>query len=208
MATALLLELANDPRSLYRHTVDEYEQMIASGALEEGAPFELLDGHLVRKIRGASGEDPMTFGTGHVTLTTRLGDLNPQLKPLGCYIRIQAPVRLPPYDEPEPDGLIVRGTDEDYTQRHPVAADVLCVIEVADASLKRDRGYKLQLYAKAGLPTYIIFNLVDRIVEVYTGPLTGEGRYANEIRLSLAQGLPLPTPSGSPLIVPIATLFP
>jgi Uma2 family endonuclease len=137
-----------------------------------------------------------------------LGDLNPSLKKLGCYIRIQSPVTLPPYDVPEPDGLIVRGTDADYTLRHPVAQDVLCVIEVADASLRRDRGYKLELYAGSGLPIYFIVNLIDRVVEVYSEPVKAESKYAAPKILSLAESVSFPTPTGEALVVPVKQLLP
>ncbi|NLX96074.1 MAG: hypothetical protein GXY83_07850 [Rhodopirellula sp.] len=40
-------------------------------------------------------------------------------------------------------------------------AAVLCVIEVADASLHHDRTVKQQIYADSGLPQYIILNLPE-----------------------------------------------
>jgi Uma2 family endonuclease len=76
--------------------------------------------------------------------------------------------------EPEPDGAIVIGGPRDYADRHPGPADVAVVIEIADATLDRDRGIKLRSYARAKIPAYWIINLVDRQVEVYTNP-TGDG---------------------------------
>jgi len=49
------------------------------------------------------------------------------------------------------------------------------VVEVADASLNRDRTIKKRLYAAAGIAVYWIVNLVDSQVEVYTDP-TGPGQ--------------------------------
>ena len=46
----------------------------------------------------------------------------------------QQPIVLPPDGEPEPDGAIIRAAADDYRGRKPGAADVLCVIEVADAA--------------------------------------------------------------------------
>jgi Uma2 family endonuclease len=43
-------------------------------------------------------------------------------------------------------------------------------VEVADASLHRDRTFKKRLYAQAGIPAYWIVNLVDGHIEVYTDP--------------------------------------
>ena len=44
------------------------------------------------------------------------------------------------------------------------------VVEVADASLDRDRSIKKQVYARAGIPVYWIVNLQERRIEVYTDP--------------------------------------
>jgi Uma2 family endonuclease len=152
--TAILQEVADDPRLVYRYTVDDYHRMIEEGTLEEGAPFELLDGQVVRKLRNATGEDPITVGDDHRVAVLRLGKLDRKFEKLGCHVTTQQPLALPPFDEPEPDGAIVRGTIDDYTNRKPGPADVLCVIEVADASLRRDRGYKQRIYADSGIPVY------------------------------------------------------
>ena len=45
-----------------------------------------------------------------------------------------------------------------------------CLIEVAESTLERDRGGKLIAYAKGGVPTYWIVDLVERQIEVYTQP--------------------------------------
>jgi Uma2 family endonuclease len=151
MTLAIEKELTQDPRMLYRISTEGYHRMIELEEIEEGAPFELLDGYIVRKIRSAQGEDPRTINPNHATAVSRLVALNNRLTPHDCYMRVQQPISLPPFDEPEPDGAIVRGKIEDYQNHHPGPKDVLCVIEVADASLKRDRGYKRELYARVGI---------------------------------------------------------
>ena len=208
MSNRLLHELAEHPELILRYTIDEYTRMILAGVIEEGSPVELLDGQIVHKIRAAAGEDSMTVGTGHSTVTTRLGDLNYLLKPHDCYMRIQLPLDLPPRNQPEPDGLIVRGTNGDYAKRHPQVADVLCVIEVADASLQRDRGSKLELYAMSGLTPYVIFNLVQRVVEVNTDPIVEEERYATTKRIPLDGIIDFPTAAGKSISVPVRQLIP
>lgn len=52
-----------------------------------------------------------------------------------------------------------------------MAADVVLVIEVADATLERERTIKQRIYARAGIAIYWILNLRDRQLEVYTEPL-------------------------------------
>jgi Uma2 family endonuclease len=170
-------DLAQTPGSLIGLTVEQYHRMIEAGILEEGAPIELLDGFLVRKDRAKAGEDSMTVNDEHIWAVENLRRVLRDVESRGYYIRLQQPVVLPPDGEPEPDGAIVRGNMDDYRRRKPVAADISCVIEVADSSLSKDRGTKQRIYADAGIGQYVIINLVDKVVEVYERPLSGAGRY-------------------------------
>ena len=86
------------------------------------------------------------------------------------YIRVAKPIRLPTESsEPEPDRCVVRGGIRDYSARHPGPADLALVVEVADSSLEDDR-MQADIYGRAGIPVYWIFNLIDRQVEVYSKP--------------------------------------
>jgi Uma2 family endonuclease len=208
MSIETLRELVDERAQLWLLSVGQYHQLIAGGVLPEGEPYELLQGHLVRKNRSATGEDPVTVGHEHAAVVRRLAKRSAQLQPLGCFLQTQQPITLPPFNEPEPDGAIVNGNEEDYDQRHPAADDVLCVIEVADASLHRDRTVKQQIYADSGLPQYIILNLPERCAEVYTQPLAGNGRYGRLATLSPDQELILPAPGQRQLRVPIEDLLP
>jgi Uma2 family endonuclease len=206
--TVRLSEPSDRPVELKRLTVEQYHRMIDAGILVSGEPYELIDGLIVRKDRSAAGEDPMTVGFGHVLVVQRLTDLNPKLKRLGCYMRAQMPVALPPYDEPEPDGVIALGTAEDYRDRHPGARDVLCAIEVSDSSLRGDRTTKLRIYANSGINQYVIVNLPERVIEVYTQPVVGKGRYAQSTTLSPRQRVEFPAGRGKRLSVPVRSLLP
>ena len=99
-------------------------------------------------------------------------------------------MRIPAYDEPEPDIAIVRGSDADYRRRIPTADDVALLVEVSDSTLSQDRGKKRTAYAKAGIPVYWIVNLVDRQVEVYTRPVK-EGRYRSRKDYKPGQQVPV-----------------
>ena len=122
---------------------------------------ELIDGLLVRKM----GKRPP-----HVIACEATRDLLLPLIPQGWRLTVEAPIRVPEFDEPEPDLAIVRGTRAQYEDRHPGPADVGILIEVADATLDRDRGEKESAYARGGVPVYWIVNLVDRQLEICTGP--------------------------------------
>ena len=83
---------------------------------------------------------------------------------------MEQPVRIPDFDEPEPDVTIVRGTDEDYEFKTP------------DGRRRGDAGRGLRFDVAPGprqeapglcegqIPVYWIVNLVDRQVEVYSRP--------------------------------------
>ncbi len=146
--------------SLYRMTVDQYERLVDTGVLG-GQPVELIDGLLVRKM----GKKPP-----HVIASEALRDELMPLIPKGWRLTIEAPIRIPEFDEPEPDLAIVRGTREQYEEHHPGPADLGLLIEVADTTLERDRGEKEAAYARGGVPAYWIVNLVDRQIEICTGP--------------------------------------
>ena len=147
------------------------------------------------------------MGIEHALIVGRIGKLSAAVEPKGCHVQTQQPITIPPRDEPEPDAAIVRGVIEDYSTHHPYAEDILCIIEVADSSLPRDRGYKLQLYANAGIPMYVIVNLIDRVVEVYQGPVQGSGRFARPSQLVHGQSIELPTVAGDPISVPVDQMF-
>ena len=93
--------------------------------------------------------------------------------PAGWHLRVEGFVRIPDYNEPEPDLSVVRGESDDYTDHHPGPADIALVVEVADSSLSRDRGEKRDNYARAGIPVYWIVNLVGRQLEVSSNPTGG-----------------------------------
>jgi len=162
---------------LYRMTVDEYERI---GEMLDDPRVELIDGHLVKKM---PKNPEHSWSTKQVlkALESRL--------PRGWITRKEEPVRIPAYDEPEPDVSIVRGSDDDYMHRKPGADDVALLLEVSESTLSTDRGDKLRAYARAAIPIYWIVNLVDRQVELYTGP--GVDDYATRLDFLPGQQVPL-----------------
>jgi len=149
------------PSSLYRLTVEQYEAMVDSGIFNGRDKVHLINGYLVAK---------MTQNTPHATADDLCGNLLDRVIPLGWYMRVAKPIRLPTESsEPEPDRCVVRGGIRDYSARHPGPADVALVVEVADSSLDDDRK-QAEIYGRAGIPVYWIINLIDRQVEVYSNP--------------------------------------
>lgn len=151
---------------IYRLSVAQYHDMIQSGILTDDDPAELLEGWLVTK---------MPKNRRHTLSTRRTRAALAEIIPTGWYVDSQEPITTE-YSEPEPDVLVVRGSDSDYIERHPYPAEVALVVEVADATLHRDRSLKQRIYASAGIGTYWIINLPESQLEVYADPGgSGEG---------------------------------
>jgi Uma2 family endonuclease len=149
--------------------------MIRAGVVTDDDPIELIEGVLVFR----TPKNPP-----HETCAGKSQDEFPRVLPRGWHLRLQAPVTLDD-GEPEPDAAVVRGLRGDYAARHPSPSDLALVIEIADTTLRRDRGVKLRSYARAGIPTYWLINLEARTVEVYTKPEPNlpEPAYANRVDL-------------------------
>ncbi|HEV7405372.1 MAG TPA: Uma2 family endonuclease [Chthoniobacteraceae bacterium] len=69
--------------------------------------------------------------------------------------------------EPEPDVVVVRGTEADFADQHPQTAEL--VVEVAVTSLRLDRA-KAAIYAEASVQEYWIVRPATKQVEVYRQP--------------------------------------
>lgn len=82
------------------------------------------------------------------------------------------------------------------------------MIEVAESSLREDRTRKHRIYADGGIRLYIILNIADREVEVYSQPLPGKGRYGQRMTLSAKQRLTFPAPQGKQITIPARRLLP
>lgn len=151
---------APPPYPVRLFTVAEYHQMIQACILTEEDAVELLEGCIVPKMPRHPTHD------GTIQIVHRAVGKH---VPARWCLRIQSALTTDD-SEPEPDLVIVRGDERSYLSRHPGPQDAGLVIEVAEATLARDRQDKARLYARAGVQCYWIVNLVDRQVEVFTNP--------------------------------------
>jgi Uma2 family endonuclease len=142
------------------------------------------------------------------TLHRYLAALHRYIATLYQYIGIQSPVTLPPRDEPEPDLAIVKGLPADFALRHPGPAEVTCVIEVAGSSLDRDRTVKQRIYAAAGIPQYVIVNLIDSRLEVFERPDPAKRRYRRRTELAGDAEVSLLLPENRRLVVAASDCLP
>lgn len=145
---------------LWRMSVGRYHRMIRAGILTDDDPVELLEGLLIAKVR----KTPL-----HSVVTGLTREQLQRLNLAAWHVDSHVPITTRD-SEPEPDVAVIRGDIFAYAQRHPKASEAPLIIEIADASLSRDRGIKKRLYARAGIAVYWLINLIDSQIEVYTEP--------------------------------------
>jgi Uma2 family endonuclease len=196
VATAMIPVASDDLDHLYRMTVDEYEGLAESGLLKDRR-VELINGWLVKK---------MTTKPPHVVAVDATRESIAAILARGWWLREEKPVRIPEFDEPEPDISVVRGKRQDFRSRHPGPGAVEFLVEVSDTSRSWDRREKLSAYARANVPTYWILNLVDRQLEVFTAP--GSDGYKNQRVLGLSDRAPIVLDSIEVGMVAVADMLP
>jgi Uma2 family endonuclease len=188
-------------------TIEQYHRMIEDEIVTEDSTVELLRGVIVRKDRSSPGEDPIGHSPVHRLLVALLTALAVKINSSTRHLQIQLPIACPPDGAPEPDAAIIKGAPRDCADRLPGPGEVSCVIEAAHSSLERDREDKQPLYARAGIPQYIIINLFQSVLEVYSDPdPTGE-EYRTKNTLQRGQTVTLLLPDGV-LEVPTDDLLP
>lgn len=155
------LEKVNRPAH-HRFDVDEYYKMAEAGILKRGQRVELIDGEII---------DLNAIGSPHAAITNRLGRiLNRAVGDATALVSVQTPLRLDDFNEPEPNLMLLRPRADDYRASHPSAVDVLLLVEVSDSSLPYDRGCKLALYDKFGVPEAWIVDIAGAAIEIYRKP--------------------------------------
>lgn len=147
-----------------RFNVDDYYRMAEAGILGADERVELLDGEVV----------PMSpIGRRHQACVDRLTQLFVARCQGRAVVRVQGPVRLDEYWEPEPDLSLLRPRNDFYDEGHPGPADVLLLVEVCDTSIEADRRIKLPQYARTGIAEAWLLNIEADTLEVYRQPAAG-----------------------------------
>jgi len=147
------------PRRLF--TVDEFYQIGEAGIFDEDDRVELLAGIIVQMT---------PIGSRHAACVDRLNHLLSRELGEHFLVRIQGPVRLDDYSEPQPDVAVLKARADFYSGAHPTGKDVVLVIEVGDSSVDSDRSEKIPLYAQSGIPEVWIVDLVASRVDVHRAP--------------------------------------
>jgi Uma2 family endonuclease len=176
---------------LHRFTRGEYQRMGVAGLFP--TRVELIEG-AVYDMSPQKSAHAVVVSLAEAALRSAFG--------AGYYVRVQMPLALGDDSEPEPDVAVVLGSPREYLAEHPRTA--LLVVEVADASLRHDRGRKLPLYARCGIPEAVLIDLPRQAVEVHREP-TPEGYRSRTV---LGRGDTLTLLAGPTVRIAVADLLP
>lgn len=150
-----------------RFTLGEYHRMSEAGILNEDDRVELIRGEIVQMT---------PIGSRHAFGVTLVASLFSRRLLDRAVVWSQNPLTIFPDSEPEPDVVLLRPPLARYRDALPVPADVLLVVEVADASIRYDRQVKGPLHAEAGVPEYWIVDVEGEALEVHRDPRDQEYR--------------------------------
>lgn len=142
-----------------RWTVEELYRILDAGVFAPDERIELIEGEVVPVV---------TQGERHAFCIAFANNVLVEAYGRSHLVRVQLPLQLSEYSEPEPDFSIVRKDEIVKARRHAIPAYL--VIEVAQTSLRYDRHEKASLYAKMGVGEYWILNVVDRVLERHLEP--------------------------------------
>ena len=111
-------------------TVEEFERMGEAGIFSENDRLELIDGEIREMAPIGPPHASIVDAIAELLFARLLGKVN---------VRVQNPVRVSAFTEPQPDLAVLRRRGDRYRERHPEADDILINIEVADATLLYNR---------------------------------------------------------------------
>jgi len=140
--------------------------MMSTG-LWDGEHLELIDGELINKM-GKNDPHLWTVAVLHEWLIATFG-----------FWRVlkEDPINVAPEDnehsEPEPD-LVVLRQPRTRPKMKPRPTDILLIVEVADSTRSFDLTKKADLYARAGIADYWVFDTNKREIIVHRDPINGK----------------------------------
>jgi Uma2 family endonuclease len=142
-------------------TVHEYDRMTEIGIFDEDERVELLAGQIVKMAAKGTAHGAAIART-KILLDNRLGEQ--------IFVRLQDPVRMNNYSQPEPDISVVIPDPLYYEDHHPIPSEIYLIIEVADTTLRTDCGIKAKIYAESGITDYWVLDVNNRQLHVFREP--------------------------------------
>ena len=151
-------------------TADEMLAMVRAGILRENDRIELIGGEIVAMA---------AKGARHEIIRNELVLWWADRRPRNVKFAEETPLRLSPYNEPEPD-IILFPADLLVSDVKPDT--VLLVVEIADSSLSYDLTIKAPLYASFGVVELWVVDTATLEVSVHTGPTAAGYREVRVVR--------------------------
>ena len=193
--------------------VDQFHRMLSAGILPKGSAIELIDGFLIPRERATQNNEARTtaLNARHANLVSQIQALLTRvLTGAEFHVQAQRAITLGPLHELIPDLAVIRGATPPTATAtgQPQRVGVAMVIEVADTSLNFVRAVKGRVYAMAGIPHYLIINLVDGNVESYSGPDPAQQRFATGEIINREGTLTVTTGTGEPVVLQVRDLLP
>jgi Uma2 family endonuclease len=145
-------------------TAEEFERMGEAGIFRQGARLELIEGEIF---------EMSPIGSSHAACVDALALHLTEVARRRFIVRVQSPVRLNDFNEPQPDVTLLRWRDDFYRGAHPSPDDVLLVVEVAETTVVADRKLKVPLYARAGIAEAWLVDIPGGQLEIYSDPSAG-----------------------------------
>jgi Uma2 family endonuclease len=143
-----------------RISVAEFLRMDEEGLLPPDARVELIEGEIV---------DMAPIGSVHARHVEMLTELFIAAVRGKAIVRSQLPVQLSDDTLPQPDLALLKFRADRYIEQHPLPADVLLAVEVADSSIDYDFGRKLKLYARYGVQEVWVLNVQTGTLHFFRG---------------------------------------
>lgn len=158
----ILTDPITEPQERLGFTVDDVRRMLKAGILDDDARYELIEGEIV-PVQAHNPPHMRVKRWLTRTITLALGerywvDSEPSL-----YLDAKRTYTLP-------DIVVYPNALAPEAVRGP---DVVWLIEVADATLAKDRGRKAKLYARHGVREYWVVNAQTLTAWVHLEPAAG-----------------------------------
>ena len=215
-----------DPRPR-RFTAGELQAMLDAGIITAGEmpgirggkprPFTHVEYHAMDDAGIFPPDERVQLVAGEIVVMSPMGSrhaagvclLTDEFATSGrlagrALVRVQLPLVIPDFSEPEPDFMLLVRRDDRYALAHPRPEDVLLLVEAADSTLAYDRRVKLPLYAAAGIPESWLLNLRDDVIEAHADPSPDGYRTVRRYRA----GDDIAPAAFPDLVIPVSQLIP
>lgn len=158
--TALAPVRIVEPDRRMRFNVDEYYRMAEAGIIRPRDRVELIRGEVLNMS---------PIGRRHSGCVNRLVK---HFKKVGdsAEMSVQNPLRLDARNEPQPDFMLLKPRTDVYSDGHPEPADVLLLVQAADATLNVELASSPRYFAEYGIAELWIVDIIGQSIHIFRHP--------------------------------------